>query len=271
MAGDLRRRTGCASDYRLFPRLSKPASDSIVSSKPRQCPARPLKRRERAADRRLRRWPAAVRCRARCAVDPIAHERSIPMTNLSLYDPFADRAVRRPVPRLFRAGARRAGAGRAIKLDVAEKDGAYVVRAEIPGVAKDDIQVSIEGNQVTIGAEVKRESEKKEGERVLHTERYLRQRVSQLHAAGRARRSGERGEVRERRAGTDAREEARARGPQADDPVSTRRRSRAGCGQPCAGAAGSRRARRASAYPLGRVLAVLDVVAEEAPRRRRRA
>ena len=59
-----------------------------------------------------------------------------------------------------------------IKVDVAEKDGAYVVRAEIPGVAKDDIQVSIEGNQVTIGAEVKRESEKKDGERVLHSERY---------------------------------------------------------------------------------------------------
>ena len=47
------------------------------------------------------------------------------------------------------------------------------MRAEIPGVAKDDIQVSIEGNQVTIGAEVKRESEKKDGERVLHSERYV--------------------------------------------------------------------------------------------------
>jgi HSP20 family protein len=46
------------------------------------------------------------------------------------------------------------------------------VHAEIPGVAKDDIKVSIEGNQVTIGAEVKRETEKKEGERVIHSERY---------------------------------------------------------------------------------------------------
>ena len=37
---------------------------------------------------------------------------------------------------------------------------------------KDEIQVSIEGNQVTIGAEVKRETETKEGERLLRTERY---------------------------------------------------------------------------------------------------
>ena len=57
-------------------------------------------------------------------------------------------------------------------MDVTENDNAYVVHAEIPGVAKDDIQVSIEGNQVTIGAEVKRETETKEGERVLRTERY---------------------------------------------------------------------------------------------------
>ncbi len=59
-----------------------------------------------------------------------------------------------------------------IKMDVMEQDNAYVVKAEIPGVTKDDIQVSIEGNQVTIGAEVKRESEAKDGQRLLRTERY---------------------------------------------------------------------------------------------------
>ena len=63
-------------------------------------------------------------------------------------------------------------AAAAIKVDVAELDGAYVVKAEIPGVAKEDIQVSIEGNQVTIGAEVKRETDVKEGERILRSERY---------------------------------------------------------------------------------------------------
>jgi HSP20 family protein len=93
------------------------------------------------------------------------------MTSLRLYDPFADAAFDDIFRGFFKpVRAEKAPAG--IKLDVAEKDGAYVVRAEIPGVAKDDIQVSIEGNQVTIGAEVKRESESKEGERVLHSERY---------------------------------------------------------------------------------------------------
>jgi HSP20 family protein len=57
-----------------------------------------------------------------------------------------------------------------MKVDVAEKDGAYLVRAELPGVKKDDIQVSIDGPQVSLSAEVKRENEDRD-ERVLHTER----------------------------------------------------------------------------------------------------
>ena len=37
-----------------------------------------------------------------------------------------------------------------IKLDITRNDGTYTVKAELPGVAKDDISVSIEGGQVTI-------------------------------------------------------------------------------------------------------------------------
>lgn len=59
-----------------------------------------------------------------------------------------------------------------IKLDVKEDDKAYTVHAEIPGVKKDDIHVSIDGNQVAISAEVKNEKEVKEGEKVLRSERY---------------------------------------------------------------------------------------------------
>jgi HSP20 family protein len=59
-----------------------------------------------------------------------------------------------------------------IKMDVGEDDKVYTVKAEIPGVAKEDIAVSIEGNLVSITAEVKREKEDKEGEKVLRTERY---------------------------------------------------------------------------------------------------
>jgi HSP20 family protein len=58
------------------------------------------------------------------------------------------------------------------RVDIAENDKAYTVHAELPGVKKDDIQISIDGDQVSISAESKSEKEVKEGERVLRTERY---------------------------------------------------------------------------------------------------
>jgi HSP20 family protein len=58
-----------------------------------------------------------------------------------------------------------------MKVDVAENNGAYTVTAELAGVKKDDIQVTIDGAQVTLAAEVKREKEVSQDERVLHTER----------------------------------------------------------------------------------------------------
>jgi HSP20 family protein len=57
------------------------------------------------------------------------------------------------------------------KVDVAEKNGAYVVTAELPGVKKEDIHVAIDGAQVNLEAEVKREREASQDERVLHSER----------------------------------------------------------------------------------------------------
>ncbi|OGA53622.1 MAG: heat-shock protein Hsp20 [Betaproteobacteria bacterium RIFCSPLOWO2_12_FULL_62_58] len=59
-----------------------------------------------------------------------------------------------------------------IKMDVSEDDKAYTIRAEIPGVKKEDIKVSVDGNQVSISAEVKKEKEEKEGRKVVHSERY---------------------------------------------------------------------------------------------------
>ena len=58
-----------------------------------------------------------------------------------------------------------------MKVDVAEKNGAYTVTAELPGVRKEDIQVTIDGAQLTLSAEVKREKEVQQDERILHTER----------------------------------------------------------------------------------------------------
>lgn len=59
-----------------------------------------------------------------------------------------------------------------VRIDVAEDDKAFRVKAEMPGVDKKDIDVSIEGNQVAISAEVKRETKNKEGEKEIYTERY---------------------------------------------------------------------------------------------------
>ena len=62
-----------------------------------------------------------------------------------------------------------------IQVDVSEDDKAFLVHAEIPGVKKEDIKVSIEGNQVAINAEIKKEKEIKDGEKVLRSERYFGQ------------------------------------------------------------------------------------------------
>jgi HSP20 family protein len=97
------------------------------------------------------------------------------MSNVTRFDPFNDL-----VDDLFKGflvrplayeGRINGGALPRAKVDVAEKNGAYVVTAELPGVKKDDIQVSIDGAEVTLTAEVKREKEASKDERVLHTER----------------------------------------------------------------------------------------------------
>lgn len=59
-----------------------------------------------------------------------------------------------------------------LKMDVSKTDDTYTVKAEMPGVAKDDIQVTVDGNQVTISGEVRKEKEEKKGEQVIRSERY---------------------------------------------------------------------------------------------------
>lgn len=98
------------------------------------------------------------------------------MANIARIDPFGDLVddlvkgfFVRPVSYEGAVGARE-GTLR-MKVDVVESNGAYVVAAELPGVRKDDIQVTIDGASVTLTAEVKREKEIQADERVLHTER----------------------------------------------------------------------------------------------------
>jgi HSP20 family protein len=97
------------------------------------------------------------------------------MSNITRYDPFNDLVddlfkgfFVRPLGYEPREGA--AVAPR-MKVDVAEKNGSYLVSAEVPGVKKEDIHVSVDGAQVTLEAEVKQEREAGKDERVLHVER----------------------------------------------------------------------------------------------------
>lgn len=59
-----------------------------------------------------------------------------------------------------------------IRLDVTENDQAYMVKAEMPGMSRDDIKVSIQGDQVTISAESGTDQQRTEGN-VVCRERYL--------------------------------------------------------------------------------------------------
>ena len=59
-----------------------------------------------------------------------------------------------------------------MKVDVKENENAYTVCAEVPGVPKDDIHVSVEGNVVSLRAEVRQQDQQTEGEKVLRSERY---------------------------------------------------------------------------------------------------
>ncbi|MBS4098580.1 MAG: Hsp20/alpha crystallin family protein [Sulfuricella sp.] len=97
------------------------------------------------------------------------------MANISRYDPFD--VTTEPFDDLFRGFFRPVRLEgqlqpMQVKMDVKENDKAYTVHADIPGVKKEDIHVTIDGNQVAISAEVKRVKEEREGDKLLRSERY---------------------------------------------------------------------------------------------------
>jgi len=94
------------------------------------------------------------------------------MASIMRFDPFAD-SFEDMVRRVFRP-VRWEGEEQPlqIKVDVEEDDKSYKVKAEVPGVKKEDINVQIDGNMVSISAESKREKDVKQNGKVIRSERY---------------------------------------------------------------------------------------------------
>jgi HSP20 family protein len=84
-----------------------------------------------------------------------------------LFRPFEElRQLRREMDRLFESAMGRRPwpvTGRVFPLvNISEDDNAYYIRAELPGVKPEDIEISVEGDSVTIGGERKPEDLGKE-------------------------------------------------------------------------------------------------------------
>ena len=98
------------------------------------------------------------------------------MSNVTRYDPFSLEPMADLFQGFFRPMRSLALEGETplsdIKIDVSESDTAYTVKAELPGVDKKDIDVSIDGNVVSISAKAERDKETKDGERLIRRERY---------------------------------------------------------------------------------------------------
>ena len=96
------------------------------------------------------------------------------MQNLVSYDPRTETALDELFRGFFKpVRVEAAPTPVVIKMDVTETGNGYLIHSEMPGVKKEDIDVAIDGNQVTITAEVKQEWERKDGDRMLRNERYF--------------------------------------------------------------------------------------------------
>ncbi len=73
----------------------------------------------------------------------------------------------------FFAPAAQADKLRSPALDVSESERAYTVKLDLPGAAKEDVKVAIDGRRVSVEAQTRKEEEKKEGDRVVYRERSL--------------------------------------------------------------------------------------------------
>jgi len=96
------------------------------------------------------------------------------MSHLQLFDPVSTRMNklfhqlwRNDLPDLLRDEP-----SLDMKIDVAQDEANYIVRADMPGLNKADIKVDVDGNLVTITAERKAQKDEKQGETTVYSERY---------------------------------------------------------------------------------------------------
>jgi HSP20 family protein len=96
------------------------------------------------------------------------------MVNITRFNPLEEafENLFRGVPVWLPNPERRAAAPTQLRMDVTENDKEYRVLAELPGVKKEEISITINGNEVSLSAEVKHEKVVKDGETVLRAERY---------------------------------------------------------------------------------------------------
>ena len=73
----------------------------------------------------------------------------------------------------FFAPAAQGSSLRSPALDVSESERAYTVKLDLPGVAKEDVKIAIDGRRVSVEAQTRKDEEKKEGDRVVYRERSM--------------------------------------------------------------------------------------------------
>ena len=93
------------------------------------------------------------------------------MANIARYNPFEDLFNDFGKGFFVRPFSMPAETELKMKIDVSEDDKSYTVQADIPGVKKEDIQVDVEGDTVSVRAEVRQGKEEKKDEKVVYSER----------------------------------------------------------------------------------------------------
>jgi HSP20 family protein len=94
------------------------------------------------------------------------------MGNIKRYDPFSIEPLGDMLQSMLRNLRIGPDTELPFKVDVAESDSSFTITADLPGVKKEDINVSVDRGTVMISAKLERASEVKEGDRVIRQERY---------------------------------------------------------------------------------------------------